>query len=53
MRGDLRDQVIYFRHLFELIIMSREWENPHLIPVELYLAGKKPKAGVRDRLFRF
>lgn len=44
--------MVYFRHLFELVCMSREWDNPHRVPVELYLAGRKSKAGVRDRLFR-
>jgi len=34
---------VYFRHLYELISMSREWENPHRLPLESYLAGKKRK----------
>lgn len=41
MRGDIQEQITYFRHLFELVIMSREWDEPYRIPVELYLAGKK------------
>jgi hypothetical protein len=53
MRGDLQEQVTYFKHLFELVSMRFEWKNPHRIPVELYLAGKKPKTEVRDRLVRF
>lgn len=53
MRGDLQEQFTYFRHLFELIIMSREWDDPHRLPVELYFAGKKAKVGVKDRLFRY
>ena len=50
MRGDLQEQLAYFRHLYELIGMSREWENPHWVPLELYLAGKKQKAGVKNLL---
>jgi len=43
MRGETKDQLIYFRHLFELICMSRDWENRHRVPLELYRAGKKQK----------
>ena len=53
MRGDLQEQFTYFRHLFELVSMSREWENTHLVPLKLYLAGKKTKESMRGRLFRY
>lgn len=53
MRGDTQELISYFTHLIQLVNMSREWENPHRVPVELYLAGKKAKVGVKDRLFRY
>lgn len=48
MRGDIQEQIAYFRHLIELVVMSREWDNSYRVPVEFYLAGKKTKAGVKE-----
>lgn len=53
MRGEFPEQMTYFRHLLELVSMSLEWDSPHLVPVELYKAGRKPKDRMRGRLLRY
>ncbi|MFO7847696.1 MAG: hypothetical protein R6V27_14110 [Balneolaceae bacterium] len=40
MRGDFQQQVVYFRHLYELMHMSLDREEPHRFPVQLYRARK-------------
>lgn len=52
MRVDIKEIITYFRHLFELVNMSRDWDAPHRIAIDLYKARINEKREIEKLTLR-